>query len=267
VDHTSFVHPLKVACARGPGTSRGCGCAYDSLPITTWQHWKAWQHNYTCIPFFADDFTTSTPKLTTTIDHDATKTTVTTKTKATTSTVTTSTQTTMTGTTSTIFNPNNVDCVESMNECTVACEEKDKRNYTLTVAAVFKGRACKGAVDCKPGEDECPASTKTTTTITTTTTTTINGVEATEGKKKGKAAIGFFVTAFVLAVLYSMHRCIRCKRTRNTNYTQERFLNPLAAEGSDAYSANAMYAGNDSFGEDAGEEVFTRTGGASSSSA
>ena len=59
-------------------------------------------------------------------------------------------------TTTTIFDPGNVDCVETSNECTVACEKAAGRNYVLITASEKKGRACVGAVDCEGGDGACP---------------------------------------------------------------------------------------------------------------
>jgi ferredoxin len=61
-----------------------------------------------------------------------------------------------TSTTTTIFDPGNVDCVESQDSCTDACEKAADRNYVVTTQAVKNGRACVGATDCRAGEGACP---------------------------------------------------------------------------------------------------------------
>ena len=63
---------------------------------------------------------------------------------------------TTTTTTTTIYEQENVDCIESQAECTAACEAASARNYVLATAAVKNGRACVGATDCQPGEGMCP---------------------------------------------------------------------------------------------------------------
>ena len=75
---------------------------------------------------------------------------------------TTTTTTTATGTTTTIYNPANVDCVETVSPCTAACEPAAQRAHAVLVPAVAAGRACVGATDCQPGDDLCPAPTTTT---------------------------------------------------------------------------------------------------------
>ena len=69
---------------------------------------------------------------------------------------TTTTATTTSTTTTTIYDPANVDCVETISACTAACEGKAGRVYVVQVQPVAKGRACVGAADCEPGEDLCP---------------------------------------------------------------------------------------------------------------
>lgn len=59
--------------------------------------------------------------------------------------------------TTTIYDPKNVDCVETISECTAACETAAARTYALEVSAVAKGRACTGPTDCKTGEGACQA--------------------------------------------------------------------------------------------------------------
>ena len=115
-----------------------------------------------------------TTATTTTTSATTTSTTVTT----TTSTTVTST-TTITATTTTIYNESNVDCVEEQDNCTTACERKEDRNYKVTREAMFKGRACRNASDCEPGDGECPTTSTTTPTTTTTTTVTTSTTSTT----------------------------------------------------------------------------------------
>jgi hypothetical protein len=68
-----------------------------------------------------------------------------------------STATTTTRTTTTVYDANNVNCVEKQDECTAACQKAVSRNYVFTTAAVHNGRACDGASDCKIGEGGCKA--------------------------------------------------------------------------------------------------------------
>ena len=65
-------------------------------------------------------------------------------------------RTTITATTTTIFDPANIDCEETLSACTAACEKKEARTYAVQVQPVAAGRACKGATDCEGGEDLCP---------------------------------------------------------------------------------------------------------------
>jgi hypothetical protein len=95
-------------CARKP-TESVMGNAEDT---------DAWAYNYTCIPFFADDYTTSTTPKTTSVNHNPTSTET-----------TSSTSTTTTGTTTTVYHEDNVDCIETMDDCTVECQLGTERNY------------------------------------------------------------------------------------------------------------------------------------------
>ena len=69
---------------------------------------------------------------------------------------TTSTTTTTTTTTTTIYDPANIDCVETASPCTAACELAAARVHTVQVQPVAAGRACVGATDCQPGDGACP---------------------------------------------------------------------------------------------------------------
>jgi ephrin-B len=77
---------------------------------------------------------------------------------------------TATTTTTTIYDPDNVGCVEEQDPCTVACETKGNRNYQLIKPAVKLGKVCIGSTDCLSGEDACK--TPITTIVDTPTTTT-----------------------------------------------------------------------------------------------
>lgn len=103
--------------------------------------------------------TSSTTTLSTTTGTTTTytgSTTTVTTTTATTATSTTATSTTATiSTTTTIFDPGNVDCSESQDDCSSACEKSAERNYQLLISAQRKGRACKGPLDCTPGDGAC----------------------------------------------------------------------------------------------------------------
>ena len=127
---------------------------------------------------------------TTTVTRTTTTRTTTTRTTttgtSTTATLTTRTATKTTATTTTIYDADNVDCKETEDECTRACELASQRNYAVLVLQNKKGAKCVGPSDCQPGEGACPSTTTTsqtsattttskssTTTITTTTTTTI----------------------------------------------------------------------------------------------
>jgi hypothetical protein len=137
-------------------------------------------------------------------------------------------------------------------------------------AAEHKGRACRGPADCKLGEDACPPITETsTTTIKGTTVSQVDGGDGTPGcdnagagcsatdpsikkKTKGRGAIGFFTFVAIVFVLYFLTRCIKCKKIKGNKYTQERFLNPITDDGSDAYVSNGAYD------EGGDEDVFNR---------
>jgi len=114
---------------------------------------------------------TTTTSLTTATETSTTTTTTVTSKTATTKT-TTITTTSATGTTTTIFDPGNVDCIETQDACTTACEAAGKRNYNVVTPTNAKGKTCVGATDCMPGDDKCPTTSTTKTTSTTTTTTT-----------------------------------------------------------------------------------------------
>lgn len=62
-------------------------------------------------------------------------------------------------TATTIYNPQNVDCVEKQDLCTTACQEAATRKYNIITQAAEEGRACTGPTDCAPGEDACPTTT------------------------------------------------------------------------------------------------------------
>ena len=62
-----------------------------------------------------------------------------------------------TTTTTTIFDPDNVDCVEEQDACTPACQLAADRSYALRTPSQKSGRACEGPLDCKPGVDKCRA--------------------------------------------------------------------------------------------------------------
>jgi len=123
---------------------------------------------------------TTTPETTTTMMAKTDTSTTTTRTTITetTTTITTITTTTTgtTTTTTTIYDEGNVDCKETQDACTAACQEADDRNYKVSQKAVAKGKACTGPTDCKPGDGACPLPTTTTTTTTTTTMTTVTTV-------------------------------------------------------------------------------------------
>jgi hypothetical protein len=112
---------------------------------------------------------TSTTKTITSTTKTFTSTTGTTTTKS-----FTTTTTTITSTTTTLFDPGNVNCVETLTPCTAACERADDRVHSVVTPAIQEGRPCKGAVDCTPGEGECPRTTTPTTTDNTSDKTNIN---------------------------------------------------------------------------------------------
>jgi hypothetical protein len=62
----------------------------------------------------------------------------------------------LTTTTTTIFDPENVDCVEKQDDCTGSCEDQTARNYVEITAAAKNGKACNGPSPCQPGQGECP---------------------------------------------------------------------------------------------------------------
>ena len=108
------------------------------------------------------------------VDYCPTTTTTTTATTSTTLTTTTITTTTITTTTTTVFDDQNVDCQEKQDECNELCQKASERNYQMMVAAVKRGRACRGPTDCKVGDDLCyklEVETQSTTTTTATSTT------------------------------------------------------------------------------------------------
>ena len=48
------------------------------------------------------------------------------------------------------------DCDGMWSECTIACEDATSRRWTETVSQSGTGMGCPDAVDCSPGEDNCP---------------------------------------------------------------------------------------------------------------
>ena len=90
-----------------------------------------------------------------------------------TSTTTATTKTTSTTTTTTIYDPANVDCEETQDECTERCQQAAHRNHRVVTPRAKNGRACVGATDCKRGDGSCPAPTTTTKTTATTTSSTL----------------------------------------------------------------------------------------------
>lgn len=106
----------------------------------------------------------------------------TTKTATTKTRTTTTRSTTTTRTTTTIYDPGNVDCVETQDECTSACEAAADRNYALLVDTRKNGRKCIGPTNCGPGDGLCPTtSTTTATSRTSTTTTEVRGKQVGRG--------------------------------------------------------------------------------------
>jgi hypothetical protein len=98
--------------------------------------------------------------------------------------------TTSTMSTTTIYDPENVDCVESQSLCTEACETYDQRDWSVTVAPVKNGRACKGPTDCKEGDDACSA-----------IETRSGGIQAAFSSLSPGATAGIVVSALLLAVV------------------------------------------------------------------
>lgn len=92
--------------------------------------------------------------------------------------VPTTTATTATATTTTVYDKDNLDCVETQDACTSACEAAGDRHCKLVTKAVKNGRACRGATDCMPGEGACP------TTTSTATSTIFNAPPSTTTSKK-----------------------------------------------------------------------------------
>lgn len=54
-----------------------------------------------------------------------------------------------------------VDCNETEDQCTEACESAAKRNYKVLRLASAGGKACVGPTDCAGGDGKCPASLET----------------------------------------------------------------------------------------------------------
>jgi len=49
-----------------------------------------------------------------------------------------------------------VDCVETEDPCTAACQGATDRNYTVLTLAVKLGKVCTGPTNCLPGDGTCP---------------------------------------------------------------------------------------------------------------
>ena len=60
-----------------------------------------------------------------------------------------------TTTTTTIYDAENVDCVEVQDACTAKCELGSERNYVVQTEPAKGGRACDGPLDCRLGEGGC----------------------------------------------------------------------------------------------------------------
>ena len=60
-------------------------------------------------------------------------------------------------TSTTIHDPDNVDCIETQDDCTAACHPAAERNYTVLTLTAKRGTACTGPTDCRPGDGACPA--------------------------------------------------------------------------------------------------------------
>jgi len=104
--------------------------------------------------------------------------------------------------------------------CTSLCSLGRERNYRIITPAVAKGKACRGATDCKPGEGACPVTTSTTTTTipegkerATTTSTTVSTTEpaaaATAKRGGSRAGIAVVVTLLLLAIVVAAVWSIR----------------------------------------------------------
>lgn len=79
---------------------------------------------------------------------------------------TSTTETLTTVTTTTVYDPDNKDCKEREDPCTLKCQSKDERHYKVIQLALKNGRVCVGPTDCKPGDGRCPESSITTTMAT-----------------------------------------------------------------------------------------------------
>lgn len=138
---------------------------------------------------------TSTTKTKTTRTKTTTTKTTTTKSTTTKSSTTTSITSATTTTTTTIYDPGDVDCIEQQDRCTAACETGTMRNYKVLQDQNKMGKSCDGPKDCKPGEDECPATTTATTTTASTTTATVTTVTLTTATATTTTATMTTITA------------------------------------------------------------------------
>jgi len=82
-------------------------------------------------------------------------------------------------TSTTIHDPDNVDCIEKQDACTVACYSAADRNYTVLTLAAKRGKACTGPTDCRPGDGACPTASTPATNSSTTTPPTASSMGTT----------------------------------------------------------------------------------------
>ena len=141
-----------------------------------------------------------------------------------------------TTTTTTIFDVDDVDCVEMQDPCTALCQLGFQRNYELQSPAVKGGHACTGALDCHPGDGDCAADDEgadTTAEDDHEDATTASAAGASEGLDMTFfVAVGGLLVGIVILVL----AIVQCRRASSTPAQAGRkpvsasFVNPVYGE-------------------------------------
>jgi hypothetical protein len=102
--------------------------------------------------------------------------------------------TTATTATTTIYDPDNVDCVEEQDPCTAACQSATNRNYAVSTVPVKNGKACTGPSECQPGEGGCPPR-------NTTTNATVGADASTRGSSAGRTFGWVLLVLLIIAAV------------------------------------------------------------------